>query len=140
MSVSFYGGETAGSSADRVYSSAKLETTGGVGVRRNQQQEPEVNIDKTLECDTVCFKGKEDKEDSGLSFFGGAMLVAGATALIIGGLGCAHKYNWLNKLGDGKVKDFIKKGEPAMKTCYEWCSKAKDFGVKGYNKIAFWKK
>ncbi|MBR1775524.1 hypothetical protein IJ750_00415 [bacterium] len=131
--ISFYGGgETAGSAADRIYSSAKMETTGGVGKR--PKSNGSVTVDKAPECDTVCFKGKESKKE-GMSLFSAALMTAGAAALVIGGLGCAHKYNWIGRLGDGKFKEFLKKNEPAAKTCYDWCVKTKGFAKDGIDKI-----
>lgn len=135
------GGETTGSVADRkIYSSARKETTGSVGVRPAQTTET-VNVDKTPECDTVCFRGREGENKKGISFMGGLMMTIGAAGLIIGGLGCAHKYNTLGKLSDGKIKDFLLKSEPALKTCYEWCAKSKGYARQGYDKVAsFFKK
>ena len=128
-------GETTGSVADRMYTSARKETTGGVGVRPVQISEP-INIDKTPECDTVSFRGKKSESKKGPSFLGSIMIALGATALVIGGLGCAHKYNALGKLSDGKVKDFLSKGEPALKTCHKWCAKSKSYAKQGYDKVA----
>ena len=135
------GGETTGSVADRrIYSSAKKETTGSVGVRPAQTTET-VNVDKTPECDTVCFRGRESENKRGVSFAGYLIATLGAAACIIGGLGCAHKYNALGKLSDGKVKDLLLKSEPALKTCYEWCAKSKGYAKQGYDKVAsFFKK
>ena len=53
--VSFRGGETTGSVADRKIETAKQETTGGVGARKNQDSI--FTVDNEPKQDTVCFRG-----------------------------------------------------------------------------------
>lgn len=88
---------------------------------------------------SVGFKGydydyydKPKKKTSPLLVVGG--LLASAAA-IIGGLGYAHKTNALSKLNDGKIKDILKKAEPAAKKCHEWCSAAKTKCMELVNKF-----
>ncbi len=133
--ISLYNsGETTGSPADRVYSSKRMETTGGVGEKPVQVDS--AKVDKTPECDTVCFRGKEVQEKKGTSFLGGLMMTVGAAALVIGGLGCAHKYKVLDRLNEGKLKEILSKSEPVLNTCHEWCAKVKGLARQGYEKVA----
>ena len=98
------GGETAGSVSKR---NVLYETTGSVGICPTS----------TDNKDTVNFKAKNNNSE-GSSFMTKVLFFAGATALIIGGLGYAHKSGWINKLGDGKIKNWSNKiAEP----CHKWC-------------------
>ena len=85
--ISFCGGETAGSVANR-----KLNYL------REQIPKPQ-----TPPQDTVNFKGRDYEEKSG-SVFSGILGTIAAAAIIVGGLGLAHKYNVVEKLKDGKIK------------------------------------
>ena len=87
--VSFQGGETSGSVAKR-----NLNST----FRRQNivEQAP----------DKLSFKGKS--EDNASSFGKGFIMTLATAALIVGGLGYAHKADVVGKLKDGKVKDFTK--------------------------------
>ena len=127
------GGETTGSPADRVYSSRRLETTGGVGEKPTQVDS--VNVDKTPNCDTVCFKrnmvGRDDD-----AFTRGTFTTIGLLALGMGLAGCAHKYGWLNKMNDGKAKELLMKGEPVLKACHELCEDTKSYAKSGYDRVA----
>ena len=115
------GGETAGSVSKR---NILYETTGSVGVYSKPESEE-------LEKYKVYFKGHDDSKNT--SFVTKALIFAGATALIIGGLGYAHKSGWINKLGDGKIKDWSNKiAEP----CHKWCGSVKKFCVDNWNKVA----
>ena len=58
-----------------------------------------------------------------------------AAALIVGGLGYAHKADVVGKLKDGKVKDFLKKADKITEPCHKFCSKVKEFCQKYYEKI-----
>ena len=115
-SVSFYGGETTGSVADRKIETAKQETTGGVGVRKNSSS---IFVTEEPKEDTVCFKGKEKKNTSALTYLlGGAAL----TALLVGALGLMHKYDTLGKIKNEKVKKFFKHTDAITEPCYKACS------------------
>ena len=114
-SVSFRGGETTGSVSDRKIETAKQETTGGVGVRKNSQDSI-FTVDNELKQDTVCFRGYgEEQKTSATTKVVGTLL--GATA-IFGLLAFAHKYNWASKISDGKFKDYSDK---ITKSCYDAC-------------------
>ena len=94
---------------------------------------------KTTNCPTrgkpVNFEGRPDtveisgKKNTGLK---ATLGIIGATALIIGGLGCARKYgankNWL-KWAQGEEK-FLGK---TAKTCHEWCKTVKGWGDDAIN-------
>lgn len=130
--ISLYGNgnETAGSVADRQSVTAKLETAGGVGARIYQQEpEPEVKMPPALDKDTVSFRGKDDSE-KGTSALGVLGALAFSAAAVIGGLACVKKYGVIDKLKEGKVKDFlIKYGNPAAETCHKWCAFLKEKAV-----------
>ena len=128
------GGETTGSPADRVYSSKRLETTGGVG--EVPAQINSAKVDKTPECDTICFRSNDNQKKKGVSFWGGVLMTLGAAAIIIGGMGLVQKNNLIGRMNDGKTKELLMKSEPALKTCYEWCAESKSFVKKGYDKVA----
>lgn len=114
--VSFQGGETSGSVAKR-----NLNST----FRRQNivEQAP----------DKLSFKGKS--EDNASSFGKGFIMTLATAALIVGGLGYAHKADVVGKLKDGKVKDFLKKADKITEPCYKFCSKVKEFCQKYYEKI-----
>lgn len=114
--VSFQGGETSGSVAKR-----NLNST----FRRQNiiEQAP----------DKLSFKGKS--EDNASSFGKGLIMTLAAAALIVGGLGYAHKADVVGKLKDGKVKDFLKKADKITEPCHKFCSKVKEFCQKYYEKI-----
>lgn len=114
-SVSFQGGETAGSIGKK-----QLTTP----IRQN-------GTIQTPQCDSVNFRGREDREQ-GASVGGILTAAVVLTAAVIGGLGYAHKANWVSKLKDGKFKDATIK---ATETCYNWCAKTKDTAVKYYEKV-----
>ena len=126
------GGETTGSPADRVYSSKRLETTGGVG--EVPAQVNSAKVDKTPECDTICFKRNLDKDEN--SFTRGAYTTIGLLALGIGLAGCAHKYQWIQRVGNDNVKNFLSKGEPVFKACHSICADTKSYAKQGYDKVA----
>ena len=87
-------------------------------------------------CYNLNFKGRDDYyEEKGGNAIKVIAGLAGAAALIIGGLGIAHKQKVLNKISNEKVKKVLSKAEPAAEKCYEWCSKAKDTVVKGLEKV-----
>lgn len=112
-SVSFHGGETAGSVAKRDLNSS------------TSRREIPAQI-QAPEGDKICFKGRDYEEESSSSFgtklFGTAIL----TAAIIGGLGYVHKADLIGKMKDGKIKDALKHLDKVTETCHEWCSKVKN--------------
>ena len=135
--VSFYGNENCGSIAGRL-DTAKQECAGSIGIRA---QEPEVKL-QSLDKDTVNFRGKNESEKSG-SFGTKLFKLVTAAAVIVGGLGLAHKYDVVNKVlkGDGKVKDFFKDNTTKVtKPCYELCVKTKNTSVELYEKALKWLK
>ena len=86
-SVSFHG-ESAGSIGylDKV-SSRGGESAGSIGKITNAQGE--ATLVQSPECDTVNFKGREEKKKS--SFFGTILGLAVTAGIAIGGLAYSHK-------------------------------------------------
>ena len=106
------------------------ETAGSVA-HRNKPQCPTCG-------QGVSFRGRSEYdsfEKKGPSAFGVIAGTAAVAALTIGGLAYAHKANAFGKLGEGKVKDLVKKLEPAAKKCHEWCTTAKNKSLECWNKI-----
>ena len=81
--VTFRGGETTGGVADRTVETAKQETTGGVGVRKNNDSI--FAVDNEPKQDTVCFRGR--KQDEGFSTTTKVFGAATVAALAIAGMG-----------------------------------------------------
>ena len=133
--VSFRANETTGGVADRTVETAKQETTGGVGVRKNDS----IFVDNELKQDTVCFRGSEYNQQKNSSPLKNLLLLAGGAAAIVGGLGLAHKYNVVDKLfKEGKTKDFFKHTDAVTEPCHKACAWIKrnsyDKIVKFFNK------
>lgn len=120
MAVSFYGGETTGGVADRRIetTTAKQETTGGVGVRKNQ--EPIFNIDNELQQDTVSFRGKEsgEKNSTVKTLFWATAVTAG----LIGLAGLSHKYDWVGKIKNEKAQKFFRHTDVVTEPCHKACA------------------
>ena len=113
------GGETAGSVSDRQIETAKQETTGGVGARKNQDS---VFIaDNDLKQDTVCFRGQDNNRKKSSTGWFAATIVADA-AILVGLLGLAHKYDVVSKIKHDKVKEFFRHTDAVTKPCHEACS------------------
>ena len=68
----------------------------------------------TPNCDSVNFQGRDDKK--GNRALGISLGLLGAAALIVVGMAYAHKTNALDKLNDGKFKDFLKNVSTKRKT------------------------
>ncbi len=121
MTVSFYGngGETTGSVADRKIESAKKETTGGVGVRRNN--ESIFITDDKLRQDTVCFRG-QDSSQKGPSTLGILLGTVSGIALAVGLMGLAHKKDWVGKINNEKVQKFFRHTDVVTEPCHKACS------------------
>lgn len=128
--VTFCGGESTGGVADRKIETAKQESTGGVGIRTNNQT-PEITM-KSLDRDTVSFKSAYQSKNSDSSLFAVIAGVGFTAAAIIAGLGCAKKYNLVNKIPNQEVKNFVVKygAEP----CYKICANTKSFTKEMYTK------
>lgn len=110
------------------------ETSGSIAYRaynKTSNCPPE-----TPNCSSVNFKGRDDYyEEKGGKAAKVIIGLAAAAAVVIGGLGIAHKKDVLSKIKNDKVKDILSKAQPAAEKCYEWCSKAKDTGLKGWEKL-----
>lgn len=120
-SVSFYGsGETTGSVSKKPI--GQVVTT----------EKP--TLIETPKTDTVCFRGSDNAEnkDSKTGKIIGGLALAG---LVFAGLACAHKYDVVGKLKDGKFKDYLRKTDVVTEPCHKACSKIKDTSVKYYNKV-----
>ena len=128
--VSFRGGETTGGVSDRKTETAKQETTGGVGVRNNQDSI--FTVDNELKQDTVCFRGYENpekKETSTASVVFGTLVGAAA---VVGLLGLAHKYDVVGKISNEKVQKFFRHTDAVTKPCHDACKWVKN---NSYDKI-----
>ena len=131
MSVTFRGGETAGSVSDRRTETAKQETTGGVGARKRQDS---IFLTDEPKCDSVCFRGQEyenskKKPASGLF----VATVLADTAILVGLLGLAKKYDVVNKyIKNPKVKNVLKNADKVTEHCYDACKWIKN---NSYDKI-----
>lgn len=104
------------------------ESTGSLANISNPQEQ--------LATDTVSFKASDSyQKDKGVSALGivAGLVILGAATVV--GLGYAHKSNAFSKMSDGKIKDFLMKGEPAAKKCHEWCSTVKTKSTNAWNKI-----
>ena len=137
-SVSFRGGETTGGVGDRRIETAKQETTGGVGARNNQDSI--FTVDNELKQDTVSFRASEDdkpkkKPSAGLI----AATLLADTAILVGLLGLAKKYDVVNKyVKNEKAKEILNKTEVVTEPCYKACKWIKN---NSYDKIVkFFKK
>ena len=118
--ISFRANETTGGVADRTIETAKQETTGSVGARKNQASI--FNVDNDLKQDTVCFRGAEQKNSKKPSTFS---VILGSTiglAALVVGLGYAHKYDVVGKIKNEKVKDFLKHTDVVTKPCHDACT------------------
>ena len=118
--VAFRGGETTGGVADRKPESARQETTGGVGVRNNQDSI--FRVDNELKQDTVCFRGSEEQKEgtSATTAIFGTLIGAAA---VVGLLGLAHKHNWAAKISDGKFKEY---SDVVTEPCHKFCKYIKN--------------
>jgi len=122
MTVSFYGGgETTGGVADRRIdtTTARQETTGGVGVRKNQ--ESIFAVDNDLQQDTVNFKGR-DNQNKKHSAVGTLLTATAITAGIIGLLGLSHKYDWVGKIKNEKVQKIFRHTDTVAEPCHKACA------------------
>lgn len=140
MTVSFYdnGNETTGSVSNRIgaagsrisaYSSAKNETTGSCGY---ETKSPTVD---TLEKDEICFRGRENKKDKSSSLFGTLLTFGALTAIVVGGLGYAHKKGLVNKISNERIKGWLKNSNKITEPCYNACKTVKNFCTENYDKI-----
>ena len=114
-----------------------INNVGNLGLYANESagsiaQNPKVKYEKPPvtepQGDTVSFRGKAKDEKKG-GFFKTLVGLAALAGVVIGGAGYAHKAGALNKLGDGWIKNVLKKAEPMMKKCYEWCHFVKSKGI-----------
>ena len=117
--ITFRGGETTGSVADRRIETAKQETTGGVGARKSQ--ESIFTVDNDLKQDTVCFRAKTEQKEKH-STVGTILGITALTAAVIGGLGLAHKYDVVGKIKNQKAQDFFRHTDTVTKPCHDACA------------------
>ena len=103
--VSFYG-ESAGSiSYSKNISARGGESAGSIAKVANTQGE--ATLVQAPECDTVNFKGREEKKKS--SVLGTILGLAATAGVAIGGLAYAHKTGSIAKLKDGNIKKHLTK-------------------------------
>ena len=106
------------------------ESTGSIAHRNQPTQCPTCG-------NGVNFKGhnqvyEEKNKTSKVGLIAGLVTLTAATII---GLGYAKKTDCINKLKDGKMKDFLKKLEPATEKCYDWCKATKTKGIELWDKI-----
>ena len=103
------------------------ETTGSIAKQNLALSHPKYCAAPTIEPaqDTVNFKGQPQEKKS--TFFTKLLMAASVATLAVVGLGYSHKANWVDKLKDGKFKDFMKKTDVITKPCHDLCSKIKNF-------------
>lgn len=134
-SISFCGGETAGSVAKLNNDSTTTIIEPKISFRAQGAETAgsisKQNIDTTPAKDTLTFKGRDEKKSSVAGTLFGLVLLAGAT---IFGLGYAHKTNAVSKIKNEKIKDFFKNSNKITEPCYNACCKTKDFFTKYYDK------
>lgn len=107
------------------------ESAGSVAYRMNNQAYPQ-----TPKYSNMNFRGRDDYyEERGSKGLKVLLGLAGATVLVIGGLGIAHKKDVLSKISNEKVKNILSKAKPAAETCYKWCHKVKKTLVNNWDKI-----
>lgn len=112
------------------------ETTGSVSkFPKIKNQNSDTSIVETPKQDTLCFRANQKEEVKKGSTITKVIGTLTGIALLVGGLACAHKYDWVGKLSDGKFKDFMRKSDIITEPCHKACAKVKDFSVKYYNKI-----
>ena len=112
------------------------ETTGSVGKRTAATDNKELVKPASFETveigDTVNFRGRGDEKSS----IGGKIIKTGMlAALVVGGLGYAHKADLVGKLQDGKIKDILKKSDVITKPCHEACHTIKKYWVELFDAI-----
>lgn len=89
-----------------------------------------------LNRDTVCFRSQAYAQPKKKNTFLKWVLGLTATAAVaFAGLAYAHNTKALSKLSDGKLKDFLKKGEPLAEKCYNLYKTGKDKCVECWNKV-----
>lgn len=120
--ITFRGGESTGGVADRKIETAKQESTGSVGARKNQ--ESIFTVDNELKQDTVCFRAnpyqEQKKETSALGIITGTAV---GVALTVGLLGLAHKYDVVSKyIKNEKAQKFFRHTDTVTKPCHEACT------------------
>ena len=130
--VTFRGGETTGGVSDRKIETAKQETTGSVGVRRNLNSIFE--IDNEPKQDTVSFRAAQSeynpKEKSSMGFWVKSLALL---ATFVGVLGLAYKHDWAGKVGGEKTQEVLRYTDTVTKHCYEAC---KWFKNNTYDRVA----
>lgn len=125
MTVNFRGGETAGGVSDRRIDTTRHETAGGVGARGMQNS---IFVTDEPKCDVVCFRSTEyayaepKKKTSLTSIILGS---AALTAIVIGLLGLAHKYNlasrYMNSCSNKYYQKFMTFSTKITEPCFNVC-------------------
>lgn len=114
--ITFRGNESTGSVADRKIDTACNESTGSVGVRTKQGSI--FSVDNEPERDVVSFRGRNNEQNKTLT----AALMLGSAAALFGMMGLAHKYDWVSKIKNDKVKEFFRHTDVVTKPCHEACA------------------
>lgn len=106
------------------------ESTGSIAHRNQPAQCPTCGNGVNFRGHSYAYE--EKKKTSTVGIIAG---LAALTAATIIGLGYTHKTGALNKLKDGKMKDLLKKLEPATEKCYGWCKTTKTKSIELWDKI-----
>lgn len=130
--VSFHG-DIAGNISDK-NKVTKGESTGSIGYKYAAFNEEIPDINRTLDNDTVSFRGynRYGEYEKGVSTASMVFGTAAVAALAIVGLGYAQKYGAISKINNKNVKNVLNKiAEP----CYKICSKIKNLSLDCYSKV-----
>lgn len=130
--ITFRGGESTGGVADRKIETARQETTGGVGARKNQ--ESIFSVDNELKQDTVCFRANTEEKKK-TSPLGAVLWTTAGIAATVGLLGLAHKYDVVGRISNEKAQKFFRHADTVTEPCHKACAWIKR---NSYDKIAAW--
>ena len=122
--VNFCGGETAGSAAH-----SSLNNCPTCGAEVNFKGRTAMGYHHGLTSNVDCSKPK--KNNTALKLIIGVSAAAIAT---VAGLGKGYE-PLVAKLKDGKIKNMVKKAEPAAAKCKEWCNVVQTKSVEYWDKI-----
>ena len=109
------------------------ETSGSIGKRNLNVVRDGVGIVQTSpKSDTVSFRGRDDNDSSAGSVLFKALA---SIAVVVGGLGLAHKANLAGKFKNAKIKNIMNKANRITEPCYNICRKVKTLCLEGYGKF-----
>ena len=136
-SINFRGGETAGSIAkiNNKQDNQTIDANSVVNFRgKGAESAGSIAIQaEPINKDIVSFKGY-DREEKKSSFLGKLLGLTVLSAVVIAGLGYAHKTNIIDKIKNQKLHDILKNSDKITEPCYNLCVKTKNFCTEYYNK------